>query len=85
MKMFIWFAKDEGKGTALKIYAVAETIELARAQVMRVLPAALHATFEKTEPQSVWSLPFAEVNMSNRGNTTALVAAAPLGGSMRVH
>lgn len=85
MKVFIWYAADHEKEETLKVYAVAEDIAAARAQVLKTLPHQLHAQFMKTEPQSVWDVPFAEVNTSRRGRATAVVAANPVGGTMAVH
>lgn len=86
LKVFIWYANDDSKGETMKIYAVAEDLAEARRQVMKALPAQLHGQFAKAEPQSVWSVPFAEVNMSKRGTPpVALAAAEPLGGTMRVN
>lgn len=79
MKMFIWFGRNEYTGEVLKIYAVAEDLPAARRQVEKILPASVRAQFDGLAPQSVWSLPFAEVNMFKRGKGQALVAADKVG------
>lgn len=79
MKVFIWYGNNVYTGEVLKIYAIAEDLPAARRQVEKVLPKSHWAQFETLPPQSVWTLPFAEVNMFKRGKGQALVAADKVG------